>query len=533
MTQTRTINRLPLLLGMGIAMLGLLFAIGLLLGTSTAHAADFEAGITADAGLDGAQFGDFGAGDAGFGGGGFGDAGTGDAGLGGAGFGDAGTGDAGLGGAGFGDAGTGDAGLGGAGFGDAGTGDAGFGDAGTGDAGTSGFAFGHAFGHAGTGYAGSSGNAGATAQAQGHNTFTVEVTAKVDGQEVSLDQIPAGAEVELTITVTNVSATPSTTRIGCVAVEIPDGFDYVNGSLNIAPEAFKSGAASWHYDFHEGTDGGCCPLSFTNDSVQACVQGPGNAAWGQCLHTGHPFIEITFTATAPAAPGDYQFMVHAWLAQKPGGGGGNPNPFVACAVEDVWEGDGDPGAPIDVTVPDGNDNGNGYGDLALTTWGFDVALQSICSETFTVDFDGKKTTVAATADGVLCRDCLAHSADELHSLFIESQTQVLDSQGNPVELIEITPTDAPELPLNTVLVRQAYDFQPSGTTFDRQTTLTLGHHVDDLPDDAVRVLMAYHGADGEWTEIDTEATQLAEMATLEGLVNHFTVFATLAEVLSK
>ena len=197
--------------------------------------------------------------------------------------------------------------------------------------------------------------------------------------------------------------------------------------------------------------------------------------------------------------------------------------------------DGDPGAPIDVTVPgddNGNDDGNAYGDLALTAWGFDVA-DSSCSETFTVDFDGRKTSVPATADGVLCRDCLAHSADELHSLFIESQTQVLDSQGNPVELIEVTPTDAPELPLNTVLVRQAYDFQPSGTTFDRQTTLTLGYHVDDLPDDAVRVLMAYHSADGGWTEIDTEATQLAEMATLEGLVNHFTVFATLAEVLSK
>ncbi len=318
MGRTRRINRLSLFLGMGIAFLGLL------LGTSPAYADDTGAG---DTGLGDIGAGDFGGGDAGLG-----------------------------------DAGTGDTGLGDAGFVDTGTNNAGLGDAGTGDA-------------------GDNGNAVAATEGQEHNTFRVEITAEVDGEPVDLDQIPAGANVDFTVTVTKVSTDASQT--GCVVVEIPDGFEYVPGSLDIA---LQNQAKTWTYYFYQAGEGAVCD-TYSNDSIQATA---GN--WGQTLQGESPpklSIEMTFTATAPEEPGDYTFLAHAWLAQKPGEGGGG------------------------------------------------------AATTMIMRLNGGVTRVSTTVDDVLCGDCHAYSPQELHLPFIESGTRVLDSRGDLARFIEITPADVP------------------------------------------------------------------------------------------
>ena len=135
-----------------------------------------------------------------------------------------------------------------------------------------------------------------------------------------------------------------------------------------------------------------------------------------------------------------------------------------------------------------------------------------------------------TPNSVLCRDCSAPDPDDLHLLFIEKHTQVLDENGDPLKLIVIRKTDAPGVPLYAVLVGDAFDFTPSGTTFSKLVRLTLGHAIDDVPDDAVVLVLAYLGEDGRWHEVTIEDTQLAALTELTGEVNHFTVFATLAEV---
>jgi len=154
----------------------------------------------------------------------------------------------------------------------------------------------------------------------------------------------------------------------------------------------------------------------------------------------------------------------------------------------------------------------------------------MCPETFTVDFQGEITEVPMTGDGVLCANCEAPSPNGLHLLEIEKQTQVLDADGEPVTLVEIREVDSPPLPNHTFLVGDALDFTPSGLSFDKRASLTLGHTIPSLPNDAVRVAMAYHGSNGVWNEVKTDATQVADIASLTGDINHFTVFAILAEV---
>jgi len=135
-----------------------------------------------------------------------------------------------------------------------------------------------------------------------------------------------------------------------------------------------------------------------------------------------------------------------------------------------------------------------------------------------------------TTDGVLCGNCYSASPDGMHLFEIDRSTKVLDSNGDPVNLIDITEVHSPALPPYTVLVGNMYEFAPSGVTFDKQVRLTLGYNVDQLPANALRVLMAYYGSEEVWTELETESTQVADIGTLTGFFNHLTIFATLAEV---
>jgi hypothetical protein len=153
-----------------------------------------------------------------------------------------------------------------------------------------------------------------------------------------------------------------------------------------------------------------------------------------------------------------------------------------------------------------------------------------CPETLTVDFLGEITEVPMTRSGVLCADCDAPSPDEMHLLEIEEGTMILDSEGEVVNLIEITEAETLLLPNSTVIVGSAYDFIPSGITFDRPVTLTLGYNVSDLPEDTLALSMAYYSSEDGWTELETESSQVAEIGTLTGTTEHFTVFAILAEL---
>ena len=92
---------------------------------------------------------------------------------------------------------------------------------------------------------------------------------------------------------------------------------------------------------------------------------------------------------------------------------------------------------------------------------------------FTVDFLGKITKEPISGDGRLLSSLEAPSPDGAHLFEMEDGTRTLDDEGEVVTLIEIREIETPSLPGNTVVVGKAYDFTPSGDTFDRPTSITL------------------------------------------------------------
>ena len=154
----------------------------------------------------------------------------------------------------------------------------------------------------------------------------------------------------------------------------------------------------------------------------------------------------------------------------------------------------------------------------------------VCPERLTVDFLGEITQAPMKRNGCLCEDLDAPSPDGMHLLEIDKGTITLDNEGKIVKLIEITEATTPPLPANTVVVGNAYNFSPSGITFDQLVTLTLGYNVSELPEDTMALSMAYYCSEDGWAELETESSQVAEIGSLTGTTDHFTVFAILAEV---
>ncbi len=149
---------------------------------------------------------------------------------------------------------------------------------------------------------------------------------------------------------------------------------------------------------------------------------------------------------------------------------------------------------------------------------------------FTVDFLGKITQELATNDGRPIKRMEAPSPDDTHLLEIEEYTGATDNTGSIVTLIEIREAVAPEFPENTRLVGKALEFKPTGTAFDKSIRLTLGYNVNDLPENVVSVGAAYFSVKDGWIYLQTETTSVAELGKLTAPVDHFTVFAVLAEV---
>jgi uncharacterized repeat protein (TIGR01451 family) len=149
---------------------------------------------------------------------------------------------------------------------------------------------------------------------------------------------------------------------------------------------------------------------------------------------------------------------------------------------------------------------------------------------FTVDFLGKITQERATSDGRPMKTIVATSPDGAHVLEIPQGTAARNASGGEVLLVVIRETASPQLPQNTVLIGSAYNFEPSGTTFDKPIKLTLAYDVNDLPERVRSVGTAYYLAVPGWTYLETESDIVAELGRLTSPVNHFTVFAVLAQV---
>jgi hypothetical protein len=180
------------------------------------------------------------------------------------------------------------------------------------------------------------------------------------------------------------------------------------------------------------------------------------------------------------------------------------NPFTISL-----SGTGVPGGP-----PGGGGGGGGGGALKY----------------FIVDFLGKITKVKADDAGRPLKNVEAYSPDGKHLLEVLKGTSARDAKGNEVTLITIRETTSPPLPENTELIGSAYNFEPTGTKFDKPIKLTLAYDVNALPENIKSIGTAYYITDLGWTYLEAENNVVAELGTLTSPVNHFTVFAILATV---
>jgi len=88
----------------------------------------------------------------------------------------------------------------------------------------------------------------------------------------------------------------------------------------------------------------------------------------------------------------------------------------------------------------------------------------------------------------------------------------------------------PELPAGAVLIGKAYDFTPSGATFDGQVALTLGYDVNSLPEGITSIWIAtYHTSPG-WEALTAQQNRVAGADSVTASFSRFSIFAVLAAV---
>ena len=151
-------------------------------------------------------------------------------------------------------------------------------------------------------------------------------------------------------------------------------------------------------------------------------------------------------------------------------------------------------------------------------------------EYFTVDFLGKITKEPISSNGRLLNSLEAPSPDGTHLFEMDKGTRTLDDQGNIVKLIKIRQAaEVPALPDNTQVVGNAYDFSPSGIIFNKPTRLTLGYDINQLPENVGSITLAYFTTESGWIGLEAESGIVAEVGKLTAPVDHFTIFAVLAE----
>jgi hypothetical protein len=149
----------------------------------------------------------------------------------------------------------------------------------------------------------------------------------------------------------------------------------------------------------------------------------------------------------------------------------------------------------------------------------------------TVDFLGKLTRGRISEDGRLLNTLEASSPDGIHLLRLEAGTATVDNAGAVIKLITIREaTQVPQLPPDTEVVGNAYDFRPSGIIFDGSARLTLGYHINQLPENVESIALAYFNTESGWVDLQAERGVVAEVGQLTAPISHFTDFAVLAKI---
>lgn len=134
--------------------------------------------------------------------------------------------------------------------------------------------------------------------------------------------------------------------------------------------------------------------------------------------------------------------------------------------------------------------------------------------------------------GVVQREFRLTSSESLATVRVRTGTTALTAQGNPLTELRVQPEpDSPPSPSDQDVIGLAYDFGPSGATFDRPVTLFFGYYPVSLPAgvaEADLLIGSYNPDAGRWESI-SNISVFAGTHIIAGTVGHFSVFAVFPE----
>lgn len=147
----------------------------------------------------------------------------------------------------------------------------------------------------------------------------------------------------------------------------------------------------------------------------------------------------------------------------------------------------------------------------------------------TVDLLGEEHQFLVDSQGVLKSKVEISSADGVISLSVDESTVLLDQDGEPLRIIDVTIDPSPPIPPEgAYIVGTAYDLKPQGATFTPQLWLTLSYNPEELPDGVSEndLYIAYHSGT-EWHKLPYKRVD-TNIHLVTTQIYHFTVFAILA-----
>jgi hypothetical protein len=134
------------------------------------------------------------------------------------------------------------------------------------------------------------------------------------------------------------------------------------------------------------------------------------------------------------------------------------------------------------------------------------------------------STINTDSQGIALNSGQFSTADGKLSLKINAGTRLLDSAGEPLSSIYVTPDLSVVTPLSENAIVMVYEFGPSGANFTPQIVLTLKYDPATLPAGVIKSTLYIAYCDGsDWralpSTVDTQAR------TVSAGLSHFTLFA--------
>jgi hypothetical protein len=135
---------------------------------------------------------------------------------------------------------------------------------------------------------------------------------------------------------------------------------------------------------------------------------------------------------------------------------------------------------------------------------------------------------AVNAQGVLSQDVYAWSNDNNVLVYIPADTTVLSSTGTALSQISITQmATPPPVPTGAGIIGLAYDFEPSGTTFNPAATIRFSYNPASLPtgvSPSSLQIAYYNTATSSWVTLTTTEVDTANHF-IYAQISHFTSYA--------